>query len=76
MTDDPIDQLILFRLKQANETLKEANALYHESLWRGAINRAYYAMFYAVMALSVLNQYPTSKQDDGDSMVKCITRRG
>ena len=30
-------------------------------LLRGAINRAYYAMFYAVLALTVLRQAATSK---------------
>ena len=61
MKDSPIDQLIAYRPNQANETLDEANTLYQESLWRGTINRAYYAMFYAVLALTVLRQYETSK---------------
>jgi uncharacterized protein (UPF0332 family) len=33
------------RLKQARETLEEAEALFEQDFWRGTINRAYYAMF-------------------------------
>jgi len=39
------------RMKQAHETLKEAETLFEQDYWRGTINRAYYAMFYAVLAL-------------------------
>jgi uncharacterized protein (UPF0332 family) len=61
MTQDPSEQLIQYRLQQANESLKEADTLYQASFWRGAVNRAYYAMFYAVLALTVLRQEVTSK---------------
>lgn len=40
------------RLKQAKETLEEAEILFEQDYWRGAINRAYYAMFYALLALA------------------------
>ena len=40
------------RLKQAHETLEEAEILFDQNHWRGTINRAYYAMFYAVLALA------------------------
>lgn len=39
------------RMKQAQETLEEAQTLFEQDYWRGTINRAYYAMFYAVLAL-------------------------
>jgi len=42
-----------YRLAQARETLEEASALKEHALWRGVINRSYYAMFYAVLALAV-----------------------
>lgn len=61
MNDTPVDQLIRFRLQQARESLQEAHALYQADLWRGTVNRAYYAMFYAVLALAVLRQEVTSK---------------
>lgn len=40
------------RMKQAHETLEEAETLFEQDYWRGTINRAYYAMFYAVLALA------------------------
>lgn len=40
------------RMKQAHETLEEAETLFGQDYWRGTINRAYYAMFYAVLALA------------------------
>jgi uncharacterized protein (UPF0332 family) len=61
MKGTPTDDLIGFRLQQARETLQEANALYHAAMLRGSINRAYYAMFYAVMALAVFRQEVTAK---------------
>lgn len=54
-------ELADYRLQQARETLLEAEGLCTMSLWRGTINRAYYAMFYAVLALAVLRQQVTSK---------------
>lgn len=60
MSDDHLRELTDYRLHQANETLQEADSLYHLSLLRGTINRSYYAMFYAVLALAVLRQKATS----------------
>lgn len=61
MSDNPQANLIAFRLDQADESIQEAKILAQASLWRGAINRAYYAMFYSVLALAVIKQQPTSK---------------
>jgi len=61
MTDGHTKESAEYRLQQARETLQEAEGLYSMSLWRGTINRAYYAMFYAVLALTVLRQQVTSK---------------
>ena len=61
MSLPPIEQLIRVRLQQANESLEEADTLFQSELSRGAINRAYYAMFYAVLALIALRQATTSK---------------
>jgi uncharacterized protein (UPF0332 family) len=49
--NEEINQAIQLRLEQARETLEEADALREHELWRGVINRSYYAMFYAVLAL-------------------------
>jgi hypothetical protein len=58
---ESIIRLIHYRIQQSQESLLEAQALFQSSLLRGAINRAYYAMFYMVMALAVLRQEATSK---------------
>ena len=42
---------IRFRSEQARETLVEAKVLLDNRLLRGAVNRLYYACFYAVTAL-------------------------
>lgn len=59
--DESHSQAIRLRMKQARETLKEAEALQDQDLWRGVINRSYYAMFYAVLALAALRDVGVSK---------------
>lgn len=49
------------RMKQAHETLEEAETLFEQDYWRGTINRAYYAMFYAVLALAARKEVVISK---------------
>jgi uncharacterized protein (UPF0332 family) len=61
MTQDQENQLIQYRLEQASETLREGEILAREGLWHGVINRAYYAMFYAALALTVLRSETISK---------------
>jgi uncharacterized protein (UPF0332 family) len=59
--NEEIRQALHLRLAQARETLEEADALREHALWRGVINRSYYAMFYAVLALGVYKQVVLSK---------------
>ena len=61
MTPDQINLMIRFRIQQAHETIHESEILFEASYWRGAINRAYYAMFYAILALAVVKQVDASK---------------
>lgn len=54
--DDPRKKLgtserITYRLERARTTLTEARVLAEKELWHGAVNRCYYACFYAVHAL-------------------------
>jgi uncharacterized protein (UPF0332 family) len=50
MTDK--ETLFLYRFKQAEETLLEANKMLEDNFSpRSIINRSYYAMFYALLAL-------------------------
>ncbi len=52
MKDDEILILIQYRIKQAEESLGDAKALLNAGRSpRSIINRSYYAMFYAVLAL-------------------------
>jgi uncharacterized protein (UPF0332 family) len=53
--------LVRYRLGEAKETLEEARLLARESRWRGALNRVYYAMFYATLALLAARQLASSR---------------
>jgi uncharacterized protein (UPF0332 family) len=64
MSKDRIDKktLIQYRLDQAREVLKDARALYDlERSPMSIVNRAYYSMFYAVLALLVSIDKDASK---------------
>jgi len=56
-----LPEMAQYRLAQASETLEEASALKEHGLWRGVINRSYYAMFYAILALAVEQDKIASK---------------
>ena len=60
MTTENIRTLVQYRLKQAEVTLR-ASALLMEHSLGGVMNRSYYAMFYAVLALLALHKLETSK---------------
>ena len=54
--------LIQYRLQQADDSIKEAAVLLKEGMsYRAVMNRLYYAMFYAVLALLQEKQVGTSK---------------
>ena len=55
-------QLAINRLEQPDESIDEARYLFegHKSP-RVVINRAYYAMFYAILALLIFEEYGSSK---------------
>jgi len=48
---EQLESLLEYRLGQARETLREAEILYEASALRGVVNRSYYSMFYALLAL-------------------------
>ena len=60
MTPEQLLKMIQFRMQQAHETVHDAEVLSEAGSWRGVINRAYYAMFYSILALAVLKQMDTS----------------
>lgn len=54
--------LIRYRLKEADDSINEARVLLKERMSnRAVMNRLYYAMFYAVLALLQEKQLGTSK---------------
>ena len=53
--------LLRYRMEQAHETLREAGILWEQAALRGAVNRAYYAMFYALLGLLATRQLGASK---------------
>jgi uncharacterized protein (UPF0332 family) len=61
MKPEQLEGLLRYRLEQAHETLREAEILLGESALRGVVNRAYYAMFYALLALLATRQLGTSR---------------
>lgn len=61
MKPEQLRDLLGYRLDQAHESLHEATLLFDAEAYRGAINRGYYAMFYALLALLATRQLGTSK---------------
>jgi uncharacterized protein (UPF0332 family) len=61
MSDTRIDKLAQFRIQQAQQALLEAKVLFRENLLLGTVNRSYYALFYSVQALVILQGETISK---------------
>lgn len=61
MSSSSLIELLKYRIEQANESLQDAQTLFAANSLRGAINRAYYAMFYAVLALIATKDFGSSK---------------
>lgn len=55
------ENLIKYRLEQANETILDVELLVENKRCRSAINRIYYGMFYALLALGTAQKFETSK---------------
>jgi len=68
MKPEQLQILIEYRMEQASDTVKEAEILYAEKAMRGTVNRAYYAMFYALLALLATERLGTSKHSGAISL--------
>ena len=55
LTDEERTLLVAYRIQRAKETLSEADNLIEAGFFNAAINRLYYACYYAVIALLVKN---------------------
>jgi len=54
MTDrETVDAIVVYRLENAHKTLNEIPIHIEHELWNTAINRLYYACYYAVTALLI-----------------------
>ena len=69
MKADDRQILIDYRLEQAQRTLEQARILAREEQWDGVVNRAYYAMFYAALALLLTKGLGSSKHSGVLSLV-------
>lgn len=61
MMSENVQALVAYRLEQADESIEAARTLLDKKLIRPSLNRAYYAMFYAVLALLAQGKKETSK---------------
>jgi uncharacterized protein (UPF0332 family) len=52
---DSIKALVSYRMQRAQETLKEADILIKNDFYNAAVNRLYYACYYAIIALLLKN---------------------
>jgi uncharacterized protein (UPF0332 family) len=65
---DQRSELITLRLDQAQQALRSAKILLDSDDTQGAVNRSYYAMFYAVSALLETRRLGTSKHSGAISL--------
>ena len=75
MTDYKPEDYSNYRIQKSKETLAEVEIQIKNEFWNTAINRMYYACFYAVSALLVKNEIETSshtgvRQQFGQLFVK------
>lgn len=59
LDDENIRQLVAYRMERAKETLLEING----ACYNAAVNRLYYACYYAVIALLVKNRIAVQTHD-------------
>ncbi len=60
LDENSIHALVDYRIQRAKETLLEADTLIKDGYYNAAINRLYYACYYAVIALLVKNNITAS----------------
>ncbi len=61
--------LIAYRIGRAFETLKEAQVMKREAFYNAAVNRLYYACYYAVVALLLKNDIPAQTHSGVKTML-------
>ena len=61
MNQEERNELINYRISQANETISDVELLLQFKKYRSAVSRIYYGMFYALLALGLKYEFETSK---------------
>jgi uncharacterized protein (UPF0332 family) len=56
LNDESLAALVAYRIQRSKETLLEADLLIEGKFYNAAINRLYYACYYAVIALLLKNE--------------------
>ena len=64
--------LIAYRMQRAYDTMKEAEVMIRETFYNAAINRMYYACYYATVALLLNNNIQTQTHNGVKTMLDCI----
>ncbi len=59
MTNEEQNEYVKYRIESAQKTFDAAKILADNGFWNSTVNRLYYALFYAVNALLVLNGIQT-----------------
>ena len=59
MNQDERNEYVRYRIESSRKTFEAAKVLAQNGFWNSAVNRLYYAVFYAVNALLVLNKIQT-----------------
>lgn len=61
LTEEEVKALVAYRMSRAQETLAEVDYLKYQGYYNTAVNRLYYACYYAAVALMVSNHlYPVT----------------
>lgn len=61
MRNKEVETLAKYRIEQSKENLEEAEVLFKNNKFKGANNRAYYAIFHAIKAIFALEQIDFKK---------------
>ena len=71
MDNNEIKALAHYRLEQSKENLEEAEALFNINKFKGASNRAYYAIFHVMRAANIIKGFDSSKHSGVIAFFKC-----
>ena len=69
MKDEDSKALCKYRLEQAAHAMRQARVLSEVGEWAGVVNRGYYGMFYAALALLITKDLGTSKHSGVLSLI-------